>query len=201
MDFDPTPYWDPNVDKYLVFWMVVWAEDGNKLVSEIPGHGLNGIPESLTSLADVSAQEYSNNVGFYKFAFHVARPKAAVGEVGDPLEDVGGTPALLDIGKVEISNPRPGPSQEIEVSAMVSAFDKSASGVTVRFYDGDPRLGGRALDAERLSYIGAAQSMQAKINYHTAACGVHNIFVTVHEGLPSEVTRVSAPVVVNCTNR
>jgi len=82
--FDTSKYSQTeNGGAYLIFWVVVWmqAPDGT-LVAEMPGHGLTAVPGKLKSLADVPEQCqgngdgncYSNNAGFYKQIFFIARP-------------------------------------------------------------------------------------------------------------------------------
>ena len=49
-------------------------------MSEIAGHGLRHVPDSLRSLSDVRAEPFSNNVGFYKSVFHVFPAASAEAE-------------------------------------------------------------------------------------------------------------------------
>ena len=68
--FDPTAHGiDPgNTGKYVLFWVLVWLEDGSgNLVPELAEHGLTGLPGSLTSLtaAGSLSQTYGNNLGWF----------------------------------------------------------------------------------------------------------------------------------------
>jgi hypothetical protein len=187
-NFDTTAYGNQD----LTFWVVVWMQDGNgRLVPEIASHGLTSIPGVLTSLADVQAEPFSNNVGFYKSVFHVF---PAVSAEATETEE----PAEIKIGKIEASERSILPGQTIEVSAPLSTPQGSASGVTALFYDGDPHAGGKAFGAER-AYVGADDPYDAKVSYRTNTCGKHDLFVVVGKDTPDEVSRRAAPIKVSCT--
>jgi hypothetical protein len=189
--FDTTPY----AGQYLAFWVVVWMEDSSgNLVPEIGGHGLKSIPGALKSLADVQAEEYSNNVGFYNAAFYVFPPQSALSATS-----FSGEPATIDIGKVALSANRTLAGQVIDVSAPLSATGNSASGVTAVFYDGDPHAGGRAFGLERSPYIAQDGTYTVSAPYFADSCGKHDIFVIVDEDTPHEVLRRAHPLKIDCS--
>ncbi len=197
--FDTTPYGN----QYLTFWVVVWIEDGNgKLVPEIASHGLKSIPGPLKSLADVQTEEYSNNLGFYNSEFYVF-PRESSGAGTPPNSEassVGGEPAAIDIGKIQLSTARALPGQTIDVSAELSAENNSASGVTAIFYDGDPHAGGTAFGLERSPFIAESGTYQVKAPYYVRACGVHELFIVVHKDTPEEILRRAPPVRIDCAS-
>src|SRR5690606_14515990 len=70
------------------FWVVVWAENGGRLVSEIAQHGLTSIPpQNVTSLAEVPVETYSNNLGFYNQVFTLELPTTDAVAAVAPSED------------------------------------------------------------------------------------------------------------------
>lgn len=197
--FDTTPY----ANKDVTFWVVVWIDDGTgKMVPEIASHGLKSIPGTLKSLADVQPEDYSNNVGFYKYVFHVFPPAAsaalAVSFNSQPAE-VGGKPVPVNIGKVDVSASRMELGHAIEVSASLTGANGSESNAFAVFYDGDPRAGGKAFDVERANHIAAGGSHLVKVLYRPTSCGVHELFVAVGRSTKNEVIRRAAPVRVECS--
>ena len=181
--FDTTPY--PN--QYLTFWVLVWMQspDG-RLVKEVAGHGLEQIPGTLNSVADVKTEKYSNNVGFYNSEFYVF-PKGFV-EAASSLND---EPATIEMDAVQLSDGQATRGQVVDVSTLISAENNSASGVTAVFYDGDPHAGGTAFGLERAPYIAENGLYKVEAPYYANACGTHEIFVMVHEGSPNEVLQKS----------
>lgn len=197
-DFDTTNYGS----KDLVFWVVVWIQkaDGT-LAAEITSHGLTTVPGMLTKLGDVPIEtvtaggqtvSYSNNVGFYKSVFHVFAASTSVEPVS--LYE----PGDMRLGQVKVSERRIKQGQATEVSVLLRTRAKSASGVQVVFYDGDPAQGGRAFDVERIAHIRARDRHEIKVPFRSNACGDHQIFVTVGRGKPYEVTDASRTVRVQC---
>ena len=178
----------------------------------MPGHGLNTIPGTLTSLADVPEEmqsgsnicpptnpptnppkcSYSNNVGFYRQKFYLAPP--ATGFVGSPPPGR----ASVDIGKVDLSASRITPQDTIAVSATLLASGVDASGVSANFYDGDPEQGGRLFDVERIPHIAQDEPYSVQASYRTNTCGTHELFVVVNEGKSSQVVRRAHLVRVDC---
>jgi hypothetical protein len=189
-DFDTTGY----EGKYLIFWVVVWIQDANgNLVPETEGHGLTKIPGDLKSLAEVEAETYSNNVGFYNSAFYVF-PEPSVAD----LTNLDGEPATIQIAETRLSGKRVLQGQIVDASATVTAENNSASGVTALFYDGDPHDGGVVFGLERIPYIAENESYQVEAPYRAAACGKHELYVIVHEGTPEEVLWSLGKIKVDC---
>ncbi len=190
-DFDTSGY----DRKYLIFWVVVWMEDGNgNLVPETESHGLKSIPGTLKSLADVQEEEYSNNVGFYNSVFYVQKNEADIAQASSS----NGEPATIDIAKTRVPDKRVLQGQAVDVSAEVSAEANSASGVTALFYDGDPHGGGSVFGLERIPYIAENGTYQVEAPYRAGACGKHELFVVMHEGTPDEVVSLPRRVRVDC---
>jgi hypothetical protein len=189
-NFDTTGY----DSKYLIFWVVVWIEDGNgKLVPEVEGHGLRSIPGNLKSLADVQTEEYSNNVGFYNSVFYVfpAQSSARSAAVGDEL-------ATIEIVNAQLSEKRVIQGQVVDVSAELIAENNSASGISALFYDGDPHSDGTVFGLEQIPYIAENGTYQVEAPYNASACGKHDLFVVVHEGTPNEVLWRIGKLKINC---
>ncbi|MGH9838282.1 MAG: FG-GAP repeat domain-containing protein [Blastocatellia bacterium] len=199
----------------LGFWVVVWMEDASgKLVQELPGHGLSGIPSStatptfnaLTALEElvdnplkVSADDpaqvsFSNNIGFYRSAFHilaktpspsVAAPRLAAGSV--------------KVEKVEVSGTALKPGRSVEGSVTLRNGAQELLGVMVYFYDGDPQAGGRLVDIERVARLRANGQQKVSINFRPQACGAHQLFVRVDPGKEHAVSgQASQAVQVDC---
>ena len=189
-DFDTTPYGEQD----LVFWVIVWAQDANGLVQEMPGHGLQGIPGDLKSFADVQMEEqYSNNVGFYNSEFHVFSNTASLAASDS------GEPATINIGKIQLSSESAVPGQILDVSAQLSATENSASGVEALFYDGDPNAGGTAFGYELSPYIAENDTYQVKAPYVASACGTHQLFIVIGQGTSHEIVRRAPSVRVDCS--
>ncbi|HXE12393.1 MAG TPA: hypothetical protein VN633_09755, partial [Bryobacteraceae bacterium] len=185
---------------HLVFWVMVWMQYQNgTLIGEMPGHGLTGIPATLTSFADAAKLEecqsdgncYSNNVGLYKQAFYIA-PSLSLGAApGSPTTTV-------RIGKVDVSADRVNRGANVVLSATLTASGAAASGVSVNFYDANPNKGGRLFDVERIPYIEANSPYLVQANYRSNACGVHHLFVVINRGRSNEAVRRAHPVQVDC---
>jgi hypothetical protein len=188
---------DGNV--YIVFWVVVWMQtpDG-KMVQEMPGHGLAGIPGTLKSLADVKEECqsdgncYGNNVGFYKQAFYIFSKSTGLGA---PPPSAQGP---LDIGKIDVSARRITPRDTISVSATLSSGGTPVSAISAAFYDGDPGDGGVRFGVERVPYLSADASYDVAATYRTNSCGTHELFVVLNQGKPNEIVRRAPPVRVDC---
>ncbi|MBV9038337.1 MAG: DVUA0089 family protein [Acidobacteriaceae bacterium] len=185
----------------LVFWVIVWMQDKNthQIIGEMPGHGLTDIPGTLTSFADAAKLEekasdgnyYSNNVGFYPQIFYIAGK--LLGSAPGP------TNATVNIGKLDVSVKRVTPSDNVVLSATLSASGGAAQGVTVNFYDGDPQEGGQIFATQRIPRIGEDVHYQVATRFRSGTCGVHELFAVVNKGKPSEVVRRAPPVRVDCS--
>ncbi len=190
-DFDTSGY----ERKYLIFWVVVWIEDGNhNLVPETEGHGLKTIPVTLKSLADVQEEEYDNNVGFYNCVFYVDQSEANFAQAAS----ANGEPSTIDIARERVSEKRALQGQTLDISAEVIAENSSASGVTALFYDGDPHAGGTVFGLERIPFIAENGSYQVEAPFRAGACGKHELFVVMHEGTPDEVVSLPQRIRVDC---
>jgi hypothetical protein len=124
-EFDTTNY----SDKYLVFWVLVWAETGSgmtrALVPELPGHGLSTLPvdvqsdmskvpvEMRTSMSGLPVT-YSNNLGFYRSTLYVA-PKDS--EFSAAMAEADTT--TLRLTRVELSARSVARNQRIEISTTI----------------------------------------------------------------------------------
>ena len=198
--FDTTPY----ADQYLVFWVVVWMEDGSgRLVGELTEHGLRAIPGTLTSFADVAAFEdsYDNNVGFYKSAFYVF-PKPSGSLVARKKPGSKKPPPALEMPPPTVSGHTIGRSERIVVdTSLVTGDQPIDGGVTVRFYDGDPAKGGKAFDLERIPYLRARDAYRVSVPFASDTCGPHHLFVAAARGTAFETIERAQPVIVRCTGR
>jgi hypothetical protein len=212
-----------NGNAYLVFWVVVWMQDGTgNLVSEMPAHGLTAIPPPGTTDPDgettiqfsgfqpkpgvtqfeecQSADQagrincYSNNLGFYKQVFYIA-PPLALGAAPGP------TNGTVDIGKIEVSASQVTTGGNVVLSAILGSKDASAAGVSVNFYDGDPQEAGRLFAVEQVPYIEADAEYMVQTTYKSDTCGVHQLFAVVNQGKPSQVIRRAHPVRVDCNTK
>jgi hypothetical protein len=191
--------------QHLGFWVIVWMQDsdvnGNpQLVTELPAHSLTQLPGTLSSLADADkiSETYSNNVGFYKVAFHIFSTPPAL--LGAP-PGTGAKPkatASIRLDPVLVSSHRVARGERVIVSTGVYAKDDSVPGITLLFYDGDPQDGGTLFDVERLSHVRADDRHAARVNFRSDACGRHKVFVVAGKATPLEQVRSSGTVVVDC---
>ena len=185
--FDTTNY----SDTYLVFWVVVWMENGGSLVAEVPGHGLTAIPlPILTSIAEVPIEQYSNNVGYYPQPVYVA-----------PKPSTQGVPAATENGEVTIENVQVSPTQvapdsKVEVRVTFRAGTQAADNLSVFFYDGDPEAGGKAFDIDRVPYVRAQDIYTDRVLFQPRTCGTHTIFIVPRPG--AATATAAATVEVDC---
>jgi hypothetical protein len=190
-------------DQYFTFFVIAWMQGGDgSLGAEMPGHGLTGIPGTLNSFRDAAQLEeivsgqtgsYSNNLGFYNHVFHVL-PQGSIELETLPQHE----PGDVRLGRIKLSKRKVAAGQSLEISALVHTHKKSASGVSVVFYDGDPQHGGQAFDAERIAHIRAHDAAEARVLFRSDVCGEHRIYITVGTGKPYEVTDASRPFTVQC---
>lgn len=206
--FDTTPY----ENMALVFWVAVWMEDASgNLVREVASHGLTGIPASTATpfFRDVAALEqmvnnplkqsdsdpaqvsFSNNIGFYKSAFHIlpstsaTSARAEANSVG--VESVRVSGASVQLGKSAAAN------------VMLRGGAQDLTSLTVYFYDGDPTSGGRLIDAERIGRLRAGARQSVNILFRPKECGSHQLFIRVTRGGEVIATGRSAQALqVNC---
>lgn len=195
--FDTTPY----ADQYLTFWVVVWMEDASgKLVGEMPGHGLTGIPGSLSSLVDAApiSEPYTNNVGFSKYAFYVFPAPTTVAAVAMRSPPPNKDP-VVNMRRVRLSSHRVARGQPITVSTKLHTGGQDVKGgLTVLFYDGDPAQGGKAFDLERVVHLRAGDIHDVRVPFRSSVCGKHRIFVVAGKGTAFQKTKRSGAIKVRC---
>jgi hypothetical protein len=202
----PKPFDTTNFgDQYLVFWVVVWMEDGNgDLVAELPGHGLTAVPGALTQFADVAPFEetYDNNVGFYKSAFYVfPKSNGSVVAKKKPQKPGSGKPRpALEMTSPAVSVHKTARGERIVVDlSLVTGDQPIDGGTTVHFYDGDPRKGGKAFDLERIPYMRARDQYRVAVPFVSDQCGPHHLFVAAARGTAFETIERAPPLIVHCT--
>lgn len=92
---------------------------------------------------------------FYKLPFYVfARPSGGAGAAKAALITQN-EPGDVRLGQVKVSDRKIAQGQATEVSALLRTRARSASGVSVTFYDGDPAKGDKAFDVERIPRLRA----------------------------------------------
>jgi hypothetical protein len=183
----------------VVFWVVVWVQQADgSLMPEMPGHGLTSMPGTLKSLADVAEECqtdgncYSNNLGFYRQLFYID-PLVAV-KVPGPLSAAN----TLDITKVSLSASQVALGGHVIITAEVAASAGDAADLSVAFYDGDPKQGGRLFEQQSIPQISRFDPHQVQMMYRAKSCGVRQLFMVVNTGKPSEVVRRAQPLRVAC---
>jgi hypothetical protein len=158
-------------DQYLAFWILVFMKDAeNKLVGEMPGHGLTGIPPALTDISDAVPyiEPYSNNLGFYKSLFYVKPKNSAVAPHA--------TKTSLRLNQVKVSASQVLLGQPVVISGLVHSSE-DFEGLSILFFDGDPRKQGKLFDVEGVSHIRANGSHLVKTVYHADSCGTHTLYL------------------------
>jgi hypothetical protein len=100
---------------------------------------------------------------------------------------------------VHISSQRFGPGQRVEVATQLHTGDAPIEGsATVLFYDGDPALGAKPFDVERVAHLRARDTTEVRVPYRSDACGRHQVFVVAAKGSSFEQVRTSPPFSVQC---
>jgi hypothetical protein len=176
------------------------------LVGETPGHGLTGIPGTLTSFADAAALEeiasdghsYSNNVGFSKLAFYLfPPPSTSASTAAAPASSKRDQPPVR-LGKVAVSAQQVARNERVLVSTMPHTADQPLrGGLSVVFYDGDPAAGRPAFDVEREVHLRANETYAVHVPFRSSVCGKHDLVVVAGRGTAFEQTR-RAHVHVKC---
>jgi hypothetical protein len=198
--FDTTTYGG----KFFAFWVVVWMEDSsNNLVPEIQGHGLTSIPGTLTKLSDVPLEmatatdgtttvSYSNNVGFYHYAFPVlAAPSQD--QLGAPAPPE--NPADITLKNVSAAKRHVKAGELDEITAVLRAELDGARRLKVSFYDGDPDADGKLIGTE-IAWFEPRSNTKVRIPYHPASDGVYQIWAVINKGKPYQTERHTAAIVV-----
>jgi hypothetical protein len=180
-------------------------EDANgALVKELDNHGLTGLPGALTGILDAASLEesYSNNVGFYKYAFQIL-PAPSTAALAEPDAAVAGPAAsqrpIVRAGGVRVSRHKISPGDALQVGTTLHTGATAVpGGATVLFYDGDPEAGGTLFDVERLGHLRAEDTYDVRVPFRSNICGKHRIFITVGKMKPFEQTRTSRMIEVEC---
>lgn len=187
-------------DSYQVFWVLVWAEDGEgHMLPELLGHGLASDPASVTinTIADVPLEtvnvpvdlpnqvaSFSNNVAMFHQAFYVAPP--------DTESTAGGQPAE---GELQVENVRLSPhslraNKQVTLSADIRSVGGPSDGVTVAFFADEPKLK-RSFDTENISYIGADKTYHVEVPVSVRDVRLrHEFQVVADPGRPHEARSV-----------
>lgn len=184
--FDTTKF----ADTYLVFWVVVWMDDGTNLIAELEGHGLTSTPanQTFSQITDVPIELYSNNVGLYGTysPFYVAPPLSRQAtRTGAPL----GAESI----SVKVSGPaKVGSRMKVTVTARNNG-NADLSGVPVMFFNGDPTAGGKLFDVQRIWHLRQQSSTSLRTFFTPEQAGQHNIYVQVGraEAQPAYVSAVA----------
>jgi hypothetical protein len=166
-----------HANSYLVFWVVVWMQEGTAgdgaMVPEMVGHGLVALPGAATPPAAIEIERYSNNVGLYNQPVFVcpsqcgAPPGASVGDGDGPTVDA-----------LEIAPKRVQQFEPATVTATLAASSEVGhDGVLAIFYDGDPAQGGEAFDANLVPHIRPGDVYATQVDFRPRTCGPHQIFV------------------------
>ena len=211
-------------DVSVVFWVVVWMEDVG-MVTEVPYHGLTGVPPTFGSWTEAVNFEcpnlnscYSNNVGLFKQPLYIASAgqSASNGQSASAVQSsfaaaklysanssrFGGGPGAgtpsVDIGKLELSDSRVTLRDKVRVSATVSAEGADARTMSVNFYDGDPKEGGRLYEMVRIPHIPEGGRYKVVASYRPITCGRHELFAVMNQGKPNEVVRRAPTLRVAC---
>jgi hypothetical protein len=161
----------------LVFWVVTWMEDANgNLAEEMPDHGLDRTSfnprNSYTQLLQIPVEAHSNNVGLYGMhtPFHVLPQQSTSDILGAKPEGVpvrvtvrsSGTRAVLD--------------RDSKIIVKVKAGQLPLRSLNVKYYDGNPKRGGRLFDSQKVHFVDANSTLVHRSMYEPKSCGVHTIF-------------------------
>lgn len=197
-------------DKNFVFWVVTWLEGQNEdedpvLAGELLDHGLSGDLNALTNLKSISdicpkancnsscgicLEEFTNNVGFYKYPFFVApaTTEAIATSLPEQVGSGGGRAADLTIERVSVTPSVVQPGQKAVVRAGLRALGLNIDGQIVRFYAIPPDGGELTLqeamerygsfDEEILPRIRADRVHEAQVYFRPTDLGRYQILVS-----------------------
>jgi hypothetical protein len=201
-------------NQYLIFWVVVWLEDGNgSLVAEVPGHGLDAVPGTLTAVGDAPIEmvtitdlsgnskttSFSNNVGFLNSAFYIAPSAGSGSSTTSSSAATSGSTGLrrLSLDSLEASPSRIDEGDEVIVRANVHSPGEHSDAVLVFFYDGDPDDGGTLFDVETLSRVRADDLHEVRVSFRPTECGTQTLFLVANPNRGTEA-RATTTVEVTC---
>jgi hypothetical protein len=152
------------------FWVLVWVENGGKLVPELPGHGLISMPTApYNSIGDAPIEPYSNNLGYYNQVFTVFGSPAlgkspGTGKLAVELTSLLGAAPLVR-------------NQPVTLRAKHQATGADVNSLLTLYYDGDPAHGGVLFDTQSISRVSLGSSYVDTANYLPSTCGSHKIFI------------------------
>lgn len=173
VEFDPVQYpATANGNLNMVFWVVVWMQDGLNLGKEMAGHGLKSIPGSgLTQITQVIPEDYSNNVGMYAvhqpFFIQPATTPA-------PGATQSGGSALKSIS-LSI-DPQIPLEQRSKVTATLQVTGAPAQFVDIVYYDGDPAQKGTVIDVQKITYMDPNVDYYHRTFFAPVTCGTHTLY-------------------------
>lgn len=186
VDFEPGKFITGNA--YMVFWVVAWMQDGNTLVTEMPGHGLASIPRSnLTQITQVPIQPYSNNVGMYGVHQHFYICPAS----GCESQQTIGSVPTSSTGLLKTITISVDPKILLEQRSKVSTTLRAAGGpigpVNIAYYDGDPAKGGTLLDVQQIQHMDAGATYAHRSFFTPETCGTHTLYASAWTAYSPEV--------------
>ncbi|WP_373507588.1 FG-GAP repeat domain-containing protein [Thiocapsa sp.] len=168
--FDTTDY----SDRYLMFWVVVWGEEGSALMAELPDHGLTAIPAAdLTDLPDVAIEGHSNNLGFYRQPIFIA-PQTSQDEVEAVMT---ATETDLIVETVDLVPSLVDQHREVKIAVTLRNGARPVDSISVFFYDDDPLAGGKAFDHELIPHLRAHDIFTLEVPYRPRTCGWRPVHV------------------------
>jgi hypothetical protein len=184
--FDPTPY----VNQDLVFWVLVWMEDGSgSMLAELEDHGLTAVPGALNSIQEVPIEAHSNNVGLYRHAFHVFPAGAATAQAlkAEPQQKQ----QRQRRGRTQVVKFRVTPrrnvfqGETVKVELVLRNRHAPVSDLSrVEFYDHNPHRNApgepdRPFDIEHVSHLPANRRVSVAVPYTPERCGRTELHATV----------------------
>ena len=183
----------------MVFWVVTWMQDANgNRIQEMTGKGLMQTPgENLTSVAQLQLEPYSNNVGMYgvhtQFTLRPA-PGSATADRRETFSKTG-TPGtsgrLSDIAVSTDSDAHLDDS--VDVLGRFSAGGEPLDSLSVSYFDGDPRTGGKVFDHQVIHHIDGNGFYVHRSSYQVQSCGTHTIYAEAFpEGAASVISKAAA---------
>lgn len=178
--------------KELVFWVLVWAQDGTnvQLASEMAGHGLSAIPsDMLNNIADVPLEKvtyegesrtFSNNVGLYNQTFYVCDTTQECEPSSEAFAATRGLEGDLLIEGVSFDAETVKLHDSIRVDARIATTEQPFAPINVFFYDGDPADKDRMpFDHEHIPFVGSNNKYVTSSRFEPRTCGLQEIHVVM----------------------